>query len=120
MGNGLRGLGSALEISQGCITYFDPNTGEAINDPNTNCLPYDTGEGDAVAQWAASQRADQNSALLNAALQAGNANTAQAATGVCGALGIPCPTNIPSPFSASTSLLLVVGLAIVALIAVKK
>lgn len=122
IGNGLRGVGAAYEISQGCITYFDPNTGEAIYDANVsgNCLPPDTGADDALAQWAASNRSDSNTAVLNAQLLSGSAVKSQDATGVCGALGIPCPTNIPSPLSANASLLILAIAGIVLLVAVKK
>ncbi len=118
---GLRGVDSSIVYSGSTCQRYDANglcvADVWLGDPS-NQLPVDTGGSDAVSQWVAEQQAQQNSAVLNAQIQP----QAQSQSGVCGALGVPCPTNIPAPFKLNSgfALLLVLGVAAVVIAGVKK
>ncbi len=121
--NGLRGVGAAdVSIAYVASTCQQRDaSGLCIADvlvpDSSNTLPYDPGAGDAVAQWVEDQRARMNTTVLNGPLQ-----QAQQSTGVCGALGIPCPTNIPAPFTIPSGLawLFVIGVAAIVIAGAKK
>ena len=97
-------MGQQMIVSQGCISYQDPDTGLYLADPGTPCdagdgsgpdspLPSDPGAQAALSDYTASQMAQQNSLILNTGLPATINQTSQAATG----LGLP--GVIPSPFT---------------------
>lgn len=123
---GLRGMGAdssvTVNYSGSTCQTFDANGLCVANvwiPDASNPLPSDPGVGDAVAQWAANQQQQISSRGL---LTADEIQAYQQATGVCSALGIPCPTNIPAPFKIPSGLawLLVIGVTAVVIAGVKK
>lgn len=86
-----RGRLGQLEISQGCIEYQDPETGEWISDANSpGCgagLPADPGAQQAVQDFASSTTSAANAAALNAASQPASLVLAQSLMN----------GNVPSP-----------------------
>jgi hypothetical protein len=70
----LRGRMGVLEISQGCVSYFDPVTGDPIADANTSAAcqqaAEDAATASAVADMAAANQAAANSLALNSGTSA--------------------------------------------------
>lgn len=110
-----------LQMSQGCVTYQDPNTGLWVADGNTNC---NQGDGSAPDSPILTD-AGAASALATWAVQSSQTSASEAATA-----SLPLPSlvlaeslmsgNIPSPLPglgltipASTTRWLLIGLAVV-------